>query len=515
MALATESKWNQLTAGAPSRHTSCQAWSAALGLSGGVPVLQNSIGIGLITHRARTGIYNVVKTQSHEHCIGPNLRKLLKVRISSASGTLSMRAERVHISARQRQHEAANVANLRPPVATMFATAADVPPELFDYFLDHLTRSSAPVHDPEKNRKRRQVLSRCALVCRFWASRCEPMLFHTLTLRSLDDIHTLLSLPAARRLHIRDLFMEQTEPCVPWTHLVYASAKAGEFIPNVHLFHKLDGACTPTSVQTLRSLHQSLPRRTPNLFEDNFPIQIHNYRLEEFYDLTQFVRKLWGALHWQLRFSNVSWIKQPDRVPPALGAKISARCDNVDITECVERWPFIWLCVSTRPPEPRSRERTPYVVDEAFALAAMCRKQLLNVSGHAGSDGKARKPAQFHLNIACREENTCTPSAKFCFTEGHLRTIRLEFNTDPNAGCTPYDFDWKEFDNFAAQCRMLTAVTMIIDGEKEYTAQFFSHMSTHMKHTYESGRLQVQYWPEDSKRRLTWVPEPDAEGDVP
>lgn len=137
------------------------------------------------------------------------------------------------------------------------------------------------------------------------------------------------------------------------------------------------------------------------------------------------------------------------------------------------------------------------------------------MGGRAGADTKAKKLSQFSLNIECREEHVCTPRARFSFREGRLLSIRLEFNTDPDAGCIPDDFDWKEFDAFAAQCRALTAVTMIIEEDKEYTAQFFTRMSTCMKHTYESGRLQVQYWPADSKARQTWVPEADVESDVP
>ena len=114
---------------------------------------------------------------------------------------------------------------------------------------------------------------------------------------------------------------------------------------------------------------------------------------------------------------------------------------------------------------------------------------------------------QFNLQIRCREKLVCSPIAKFSFREGRLLEIRLEFNTDPSAGCVPFDFNWEEFDSFAAQCRALTSVTMVIDEGREYTARFYTGISVQMKYTHEAGRLQIQYWPEGSKGRQTWTPD--------
>lgn len=228
----------------------------------------------------------------------------------------------------------------------------------------------------------KRTLSKCSLTCRFWASRCRPWIFERTTLRSPEDLHTLLSFPTTIRLYITDLFLEETEPCIPWTHIAYTCVRRQDFSPTVRLYHNLNGACTATSIQILRSLHQSLPKRIPNLIEDCFPLCIRNYRLQEFTDLVQLVRKLSRARWWNIEFSNVSWIKQPDILPPALSTKNRAMCDRLEIRECVERWPFVWLCISTR--QPTQDLRHPYLLaDEAHTLTSLIRC-ITAPAGHKG-----------------------------------------------------------------------------------------------------------------------------------
>ncbi|EKM57165.1 uncharacterized protein PHACADRAFT_254747 [Phanerochaete carnosa HHB-10118-sp] len=90
-------------------------------------------------------------------------------------------------------------------------------------------------------------MSQCSLVSKFWAGRCRPRLFFRLTLRSLEDVNTLLSLPTAVKSYIFYLHLEEIQPSVPWTHHVYCAVHDGRLSERSSLSHKLNGACTPTS----------------------------------------------------------------------------------------------------------------------------------------------------------------------------------------------------------------------------------------------------------------------------
>lgn len=160
----------------------------------------------------------------------------------------------------------------------MLATAADVPPELFDHILDYFGREFSIIRTPERRTESKRALSQCSLTCRFWASRCQPRIFEHITLRSLEDVNTLLGFPHTIRQYITDLSLDEKEPCIPWTHHVYSyrTARTPVFSRAMSLAHILDGACTPTSVRTLRSLHHSLPRRTPILYKDSYPLFIRS-----------------------------------------------------------------------------------------------------------------------------------------------------------------------------------------------------------------------------------------------
>lgn len=258
----------------------------------------------------------------------------------------------------------------------MVATAADVPPELFDRILDYLIQAVILARMPVNRTEERRTLSRCSLVCRYWSSRCRPRIFALITLRSREDLETLLSCSDTVRWYLMELTLEDTEPCIPWTHLVYAKLRIGKFPAAMNMSHKLDGACTPTSVQSLRSLHPSLPRRTPNLIRDRFPLFIHNYRLRTFTDIIHLIRKLWVTRYWVVDFKNVSWIaEQSDMVPPELRMKNRALCEHLSLYDCPERWPFVWLCITTRLTNQVSIELPPAFVHEedAFRLGALIR----------------------------------------------------------------------------------------------------------------------------------------------
>ncbi|KAK7434573.1 hypothetical protein VKT23_018934 [Stygiomarasmius scandens] len=86
----------------------------------------------------------------------------------------------------------------------------DLPPELLKHVLDELTSdfkfesqeaTTLPTGQKQQHvasdgshfRRARQHLGNYSLTCRYWANECRPLMFNRLTLRSRDDLITLMS----------------------------------------------------------------------------------------------------------------------------------------------------------------------------------------------------------------------------------------------------------------------------------------------------------------------------------
>jgi hypothetical protein len=427
-----------------------------------------------------------------------------------------------------------------------FAMAADIPPELFDRMLNYLTWDAtlvAAYHLSDERKEKKRILGRCSLTCRYWASRCRIQIFNILTIRSLVDLQSLLGFTPIVRSYIEHLFLEETEPCIPWTHHVYMRIRDGVFPQHMFVTHTLDGACTPTSVQRLRSLHQSLPRQPPVFIWDNHTVCVSNYRLETFSDdIAQLVRRFRAQSYWELKFTNVSWIKEPDTLPTVLQMKKRAMCHLVTLKECPDRWPFVWLFVTTKTPE-QHRNSAFIEPDEALRLVfllrcltsthpdrkshictitdihrmsppAMYHYFVAVLSIYLGSGpGLLRDPTRFTITIICREVSTCTPHCKLTFWNGRLRQWRMEFNTDTIQGFTPLDFDWETFDGVAAHATHLTRLTVCVEEDPSYVSEMATGMYTRLKNLHNSGKLVIEY--DHDGKRPTWVPLPPADEEAP
>lgn len=260
-------------------------------------------------------------------------------------------------------------------LAAMHATAVDLPPELVDLIVGIFTFTESITRSPEERGIKKRSLSLCSLTCRYWASRCRPLIFSHTILRCLKDFQTLSTFSTVVRGYVRDLGLEDTAGSVPWTHMVYAFVGQGGLSTSVNVVHTLNGACTPTSVQTLHSLYRSLPLHPPNYIQDDFPLIIENFRLQSFIHIVDVVRKLWGMMHWQVTFRNVSWLSSPSFLPTVLSTKNRGVCDRVELRDCPERWPFVWICISTRQPQPQPNGPAPCIPflhpEEAVRLAEL------------------------------------------------------------------------------------------------------------------------------------------------
>ena len=107
--------------------------------------------------------------------------------------------------------------------------AARVPPELFKYILDYIQIRDETRYYTILDHRRHALVSKgelgsFALVCRFWADICLPMIFEKITLRSKydwTDFITMASSPHSNfRRYTRYLKIEFTVPCEPFAHLI-------------------------------------------------------------------------------------------------------------------------------------------------------------------------------------------------------------------------------------------------------------------------------------------------------
>lgn len=207
------------------------------------------------------------------------------------------------------------------------ATPSDVPPELFDTILAHLTAHR--IH----GRADKPLLARCALVCRYWAAKCQPVLFEKVALRAREDALQLLAFmrtPGSAvpglvtGVYVREA-LQVGGPGVPWLHLVAAigdRAHRGLSEFSIKLKGPLplspgsgpapgpgsghDGQQTSTRTPRLRSIHHGLPRTLPTHFSRRIgKLVLLDLPFAALADLAHLVREL-PAL-WRLFCERVTW----------------------------------------------------------------------------------------------------------------------------------------------------------------------------------------------------------------
>ncbi|GJE93498.1 hypothetical protein PsYK624_096570 [Phanerochaete sordida] len=259
--------------------------------------------------------------------------------------------------------------------------------------------------------------------------------------------------------------------------------------------------------------------RTPITFREDIFLHIKNYRLRAITDIAHFMRTLWESTGWQIQLTNVSWVKSPQAVPRTIGMRNRATCDNLDIRQCAERWPFVWLCISTRTPEPGSVTPVPYLtLDEAFRLGAFvrCLTVPAGLQGrpycacttiHRNGPLKHRSNNAFALQLNCVEKSwICMPWTRIACEGGHISEFMITFNTDPAIGCMPSDFDWDEFDELASHCHGLAQVVMRLDGDLAYVTHFAEDMGRRLRRLRATQRLVIFYegTEDDDQAWHTW-----------
>lgn len=218
---------------------------------------------------------------------------------------------------------------------------SDVPPELFDNILGYLTASGD-----------KRAVARCALVCRYWAKKCQQMVLRRLVLRSREDAVLLLEHMKSPKSAITSFAQSLEVPVaqkvssMPWLYLV------PDISDRAHMNYlsysvSLEGPLPPR--QRMRSIHHGLPRSYPRFSRRIVNLSLAGIHFEKLDDLIHLV---WEMPHLvSLDCKRVTWGSLPTTVSRRKPKNISVfdgQAPGVYLSQC-SPCPLEasgWLCTS-------------------------------------------------------------------------------------------------------------------------------------------------------------------------
>lgn len=225
----------------------------------------------------------------------------------------------------------------------MFATAAEIPEELFERILDFAVGDVGMT---------KRELGMCALTCTYWAEKVQPRIFDHITLRSAEDVRTLLSFFASEYSRVVEyldfLILEQNGPSKPWFHLVSTLLMPRPLGLTITMtivdFH------SQKATWPVRSIHGALPRVTPafsyNIRELTLA-DIHFRSFSDFMHLLSEVSELGTLTCRNLTWPELILAAEAEqgmvRLPPL--RRLPRSLSTVTFLGCSELWSPIWLFV--------------------------------------------------------------------------------------------------------------------------------------------------------------------------
>ena len=247
------------------------------------------------------------------------------------------------------------------------ASAADLPPELFEHILRALRPPDSFLEKEitEVDAEKREI-GRCATVCKYWATQCQRKLFNTIRLSSLEDVGQLrafVQCPISRVASYINRFIVaftgEMYQAVPWLHLLPVLYGDGKLKRSATIELTLRGPL-PLKRRGLRSVHWLLPRTT-----HTFSTQIHTLVLTGIHfahlaDLIHLVSELRGAagvelydITWTDEETSPSLFPNRTRDPP-----INLR--SVETRRCTNNLCALWLILGLRSREDPGFNRNDY-----------------------------------------------------------------------------------------------------------------------------------------------------------
>lgn len=229
-----------------------------------------------------------------------------------------------------------------------FATASDLPEELFERILDFI--EFRDIYHEDIVQMSKKDIGSCALVCRYWAHRCRPRIFKELTLRCRKDVQELCKLldePNTKILtYISDIILHHQGTGEPWVHLVPILLRPRLSDNFAWLVLKVDSPASEG--HAFKSPFEGLPGNTiPRSLALFTSLTLTNLKLRAFRDLYQLVGQL-PPLR-ELSCTNITWpaVTLSD-VLVLPSPRISCCLGIMSISKCTSIRPFLRMLFGPR-----------------------------------------------------------------------------------------------------------------------------------------------------------------------
>ncbi|KAI0090861.1 hypothetical protein BDY19DRAFT_741680 [Irpex rosettiformis] len=230
-----------------------------------------------------------------------------------------------------------------------YATAADLPPELFPLILQHLTDD-----DQGREYSRRSTkydLSAVSLTCRFWAERCRPHLFRSLNLQTkehlyefselLDQASHALQEVTPLTVHLQTLLVIPLEGGPPWIHLVFSVLRY-KLPDHVSIFLGLEATrFVPRHNHPVHSIHHSLPKSMAAFYSQYHSLYLADVHFRDVMDFVRLVNEL-RTLR-QLRCNRLTWDKSVHSEEVWRRMRQPKCLEHVQADDCTDNWVFLGL----------------------------------------------------------------------------------------------------------------------------------------------------------------------------
>lgn len=232
----------------------------------------------------------------------------------------------------------------------MPATAADIPPELFDLILDSLNLNSYVSEDYQRQiaHVSKHDLNMATLVCRHWAKLCQTKLFEEVSLSSPEDVSQLLGLLKSTEGRVGNSIRSLYIP----TSSLSDEAKTKPFLHLLPPLYPLIPASLKTSIVfdgplnakrgSFRSIHRTLPRTNPSFSTSLAHLHLNDLHLHNFNELMYAVGELPDM--YRLVCTKVTWDTLPAVVPVRRVAPANV-LEEVLASGCTDNWALVLLFV--------------------------------------------------------------------------------------------------------------------------------------------------------------------------
>lgn len=255
------------------------------------------------------------------------------------------------------------------------ATAADLPPELFERIISFLAGERLEHQFDMPLEVSKGQLGVCSLTCRFWAVQCRRRMFRRLTLRSHEDFTTLQAFVEASKEYnwsiarfLGEVELECRISDHPWIHHLYTSKsllpRLSPYGVYITLHNRGPEQKTPN---TIRGVHHLLPRSIPPSLSLAVHLDLQDIHFRSFEQITNIVASVYcvdSSPIWNHR--GLTWdTHQADFVtPPKYHCPFQFHQLLLRLEECKDPWLFLRLMVTNR--TTRLPQNVSYVDPGAF-----------------------------------------------------------------------------------------------------------------------------------------------------